>query len=75
MKTAKIRPTISQKGVLSDLVAQESVFPKMAMTKSVSNVSIEDIRSFKRASDDSASDPINLSGVLAQLTHIIGPKN
>ena len=75
MKTVKIRPTISQQIVLSDLGAKESVFPKLSVTTSVGNVSIEDVRSLKSASDDSASDPINLSSVLAQLTHIIGLKN
>ena len=61
--------------MLSDLGTQETGFPKMSVTTSVGTVSVEDVRSFTKASDDSASDPIKLSGVLAQLTQIIGLKN
>ena len=58
-------------------VDQGGVFDVSATT-SVSTVSVDGITSFKtslkKASDDTASDPINLSDVLAQLKHIIGLK-
>ena len=58
-------------------VDQNGVFDVSATT-SVSTVSVDGITSFKtslkKASDDTVSDPINLSDVLAQLKHIIGLK-
>ena len=58
-------------------VDQGGVFD-VAVTTSVSTVSVDGITSFKtslkKASDNTASDPINLSDVLAQLKHIIGLK-
>lgn len=58
-------------------VDQGGVFDVSATT-SVSTVSVDGITSFKtslkKASDNTASDPINLSDVLAQLKHIIGLK-
>jgi len=58
-------------------VDQGGVFD-LAVTTSVSTVSVDGITSFKtslkKASDNTASDPINLSDVLAQLKHIIGLK-
>ena len=58
-------------------VDQGGVFDVSATT-SVSTVSVDGITSFKtslkKASDDTVSDPINLSDVLAQLKHIIGLK-
>lgn len=58
-------------------VDQGGVFDVSATT-SVSTVSIDGVTSFKtslkKASDNTASDPINLSDVLAQLKHIVGLK-
>jgi hypothetical protein len=58
-------------------VDQGGVFDVSAKT-SVSTVSIDGVTSFKtslkKASDNTASDPINLSDVLAQLKHIVGLK-
>jgi peptidylprolyl isomerase len=50
----------------------------VAVKTSVSTVNVDGITSFKtsikKVSDDSASNPINLSDVLAQLKHIVGLK-
>ena len=58
-------------------VDQGGVFD-IATTTSVSTVNVDGMTSFKtsikKVSDDNASDPINLSDVLAQLKHIVGLK-